>query len=148
MKWTEGKIGRVFVLRLEDKDDILSTIEKFAEEQKIRIGHVVMIGCIGEGNIITGPYDGNANPPEPIKLPLDGVHETVATGIIAPTNNGKPLLHLHGALGRAGKTTTGCLREGVSTWVVGEVIIYEINDVDDVQRLYDKETGFTLLNVK
>ena len=148
MKWTEGKIGRVFVLRLEDKDDVLECIESFAKEKCIKIGHVVMIGCIGSGSIITGPVDGDATPPEPIKLPIDGVHETLATGIIAPTKDGIPLLHLHGALGRSGKTTTGCLREGVSTWLVGEVIIYEINDIEDVKRLKDTETGFTLLNIE
>lgn len=36
---------------------------------------------------------------------------------------GQPKLHLHAALGRSGKTTTGCLRPGVKTWLVGEVII-------------------------
>jgi predicted DNA-binding protein with PD1-like motif len=62
-------------------------------------------------------------PPSPIFLPIDGAHEVVGTGVIATGEDGRPALHLHAALGRAGKTTTGCLRPGVKTWLVGEVII-------------------------
>ncbi len=39
---------------------------------------------------------------------------------------------------------TGCLRQGVTTWLVGEVILYEIIDAD-VVRVQDKQSGFELL---
>ncbi|MCX7920626.1 MAG: DNA-binding protein [Clostridia bacterium] len=146
MKAVEGKIGRVFVLRLEDGDIIPECIEKFVEEKGITTGHVTMIGCIDECDIIVGPRKTEELPPRPMSVPIDGAHEVVATGIIAPTKDGKPVLHIHGALGRAGKTTTGCLRNGASVWVVGEVVIYEIVGVETV-RLPDEKTGFTLLNV-
>ncbi len=32
MKFSEGRIGRVFILRLEDKDKIPECIEQFADE--------------------------------------------------------------------------------------------------------------------
>jgi predicted DNA-binding protein with PD1-like motif len=64
--------------------------------------------------------------------------------LLAPDENGKPVLHIHASLGRAGKTMTGCLRPGVTTWLVGEVVIYEILDVK-VARLSDPGSGFTLL---
>jgi len=41
---------------------------------------------------------------------------------------------------------TGCLRPGVTTWLVGEVIIYEITDTN-ARRLSDKASGFDLLEV-
>ena len=41
-------------------------------------------------------------------------------------------------------TITGCLRPGVTTWLVGEAIIYEITDAK-VARIKDAETGFGLL---
>ena len=50
-------------------------------------------------------------------LPIDGAHEVAAVGVIAPGEDGKPVLHIHGALGRSGKTTAGCLRPGVTTWL-------------------------------
>ena len=71
----------------------------------------------------------------------------VTVGVLAPREDGRPVLHIHAALGRSGATLTGCLRHGVSTWVVGEVILYEILD-SSAARLKDPETGFTLLEPK
>lgn len=147
MKVSEGKIGRVFVMRLEEGDIIPHCIEEFAAEKSIAVGHVTIVGAIREGQVVVGPRKTDEMPPNPMTLPVNGSHEILATGVIAPTAEGKPVLHIHGALGRSGQTLTGCLREGVSTWHVAEVILYEIEGVD-AKRLYDQETGFTLLNVE
>ena len=147
MKAVEGKIGRVFILRLEDGDKIPLCIEQFAKENHIKIGHAVIVGGIGSGQVVTGPRYSDEMPPDPVLLPVDGAHEVLATGIIAPDEEGNPVLHIHGALGRSGKTLTGCLRPGVITWLVGEVVIYEILDVE-AERIKDPESGFALLSVK
>lgn len=144
MQASEGKIGRVFILRLEDGDVVPGCIEEFAKKNKIQIASVTLIGGIGEGQIVVGPRDSNASPPDPMLLPLDGAHEVVGIGLIAPDHNGVAGLHIHAALGRAGQTKTGCLRPGVKTWVVGEVVISEILEAS-VARLPDKKTGFELL---
>jgi len=39
---------------------------------------------------------------------------------------------------------TGCLRYGVTTWLVGEVILYEILGAD-MARIKDERSGFELL---
>ncbi|MBI2831630.1 MAG: DNA-binding protein [Chloroflexi bacterium] len=145
MKASEGRVGRVFVLRLEDGDVIPACIERFAEENQILVGHVVMVGGIGSGQVVVGPrYD--KMPPEAMLLPIDAPHEVVALGVLAPGNNGKPNLHIHGALGRSGQTMTGCLRAGVTAWLVAEVIIYEIVGAK-AARVKDKKSGFELLQV-
>jgi predicted DNA-binding protein with PD1-like motif len=146
MRASEGQIGRVFIIRLEDGDAIPACIESFAEEKGISVGQVILIGGIGDGQVVVGPRRSNEMPPEPMLVPVDGVHEVVGAGIIAPDKKGKPTLHIHAALGRAGKTTTGCLRPGVTTWMVGEVIIIEILNTDAI-RIPDKKAGFELLQV-
>jgi len=146
MKATEGKIGRVFVLRLDDGDIVPECIERFAAEKSIGCGHVVLIGGIGGGNIVSGPKKSDEMPPDPMYFPVDGAHEVVGAGIIAPDKDGRPVLHMHAALGRAGKTLTGCLRPGVSTWLVGEAVIYEILGAD-AKRLPDEASGFDLMEV-
>ena len=146
MKASEGKLGRVFVIRLEDGDKIPASIERFAAEKKISVGQVILIGGIGDGEVVVGPRRTHEMPPEPMLLPVDGAHEVTGVGIIAPDKNGKPNLHIHASLGRAGKTTTGCLRPGVTTWLVGEVVIVEILGTDAV-RLPDKKATFELLQV-
>ena len=146
MKASEGKIGRVFVIRLEDGDIVPDCLEKFAAEKGIKAGHVILVGGIGGGEVVAGPRKTDERPPDPLYLPVDGAHEVVGVGIIAPDKDGRPVLHIHASLGRAGKTLTGCLRPGVSAWLVGEAIIYEITGTS-VKRLPDKESGFDLLEV-
>lgn len=146
MRACQGQIGRVFVMRLEDGDMVPGCIEKFAAEQGISVGHVILIGGIGGGEVVVGPRRSDEMPPEPMLLPVDGAHEVAGVGIIAPGEDGQPVLHIHAALGRSGKTTTGCLRPGVTTWVVGEAIIYEILGAD-VSRVMSETTGFALLEV-
>jgi predicted DNA-binding protein with PD1-like motif len=146
MKASEGKIGRVFVVRLEDGDVVPTCIERFAAEKGISVGHVILVGGIGSGEVVVGPRDSGERPPQPMLLPVDGVHEVVGVGIIAPDKGGKPVLHIHAALGRSGQTMTGCLRPGVKTWLVGEAIIYEITGAK-VARLPDKASGFDLLEM-
>ena len=147
MKASEGKLGRVFVIRLEDGDKLPDCIEKFAEEKGVSVGHVILVGGIGEGQIVVGPRYSNKMPPEPMLLPLDGAHEVAGVGVMAPDENGKPVLHIHAALGRSGQTMTGCLRPGVKTWLVAEAILYEILGAK-VKRVKDKKSGFTLLEPK
>ncbi len=146
MKASEGRVGRVFVIRLEAGDMVPACIERFAEENNIAMGHVILIGGIGGGEIVVGPRRSDERPPESMLLPVDGAHEVVGVGVLAPGEGGKPALHIHAALGRAGGTMTGCLRPGVVTWLVGEVIIYEIIGAK-VARIKDSDSGFSLLDV-
>jgi uncharacterized protein len=147
MKAIEGKIGRLFVIRLEDGDMLPGTLEKFAEKKGIKNGFVLLIGGIGSGQIVVGPRYSDEMPPDPVLLPIDGAHEVVAVGILAPGEDGRIVLHIHGSLGRSGQTKTGCLRPGVSIWLVGEAIMYEIMGVN-VRRIKDKESGFELLSIR
>jgi predicted DNA-binding protein with PD1-like motif len=144
MKASEGKLGRVFVIRLEDGDKLPDCIEKFAEKKGVSVGHVILVGGIGEGQIVVGPRYSDEMPPEPMLLPIDGAHEVAGVGVLAPDENGKPVLHIHAALGRSGQTMTGCLRPGVKTWLVAEAILYEILGAK-ATRVKDKKSGFTLL---
>ena len=144
MKACEGRIGRVFVIRLEDGDVVPECIEHFAQEKGVSVGQAILVGGIGGGDVVVGPRRSEERPPEPMLLPIDGAQEVVGVGVLAPSEDGKPILHIHAALGRAGQTMTGCLRHGVTTWLVGEVILYEILGAN-MLRVKDKQSGFELL---
>ena len=144
MKACEGQVGRVFVIRLEDGDVIPECIERFAEENGVSVGQTILVGGIGDGKVVVGPQSSDEVPPQPMLLPVDGAHEVLGIGVLAPDENGKPILHIHGALGRSGQTMTGCLRPGVTTWLVVEAILYEILGVK-ATRVWDEESNFALL---
>lgn len=147
MKASEGQLGRVFVIRLEDGDVVPDCIERFAEEKGVSVGYAFLVGGIGKGEVVVGPRRSEEMPPDPMLLPIDAAHEVLAVGILAPDEDGKPVMHIHGALGRSGQTMTGCLRPGVSTWLVAEAILYEIVGAD-AKRVYDKESDLKLLEVE
>ncbi|MFO8101606.1 MAG: DNA-binding protein [Dehalococcoidia bacterium] len=145
MKYSQGTIGRTFVIRLEDGDRLPDIIEEFAAEHGILRGTCLMIGGIDSGGtLVVGPEDSTARPPIPIQFELEGAHEVAGIGTIFPNEEGKPILHMHAALGREGRTHTGCIRLGVEAWLVTEVILLEILD-NEARRLIDEESGFELL---
>jgi uncharacterized protein len=147
MKSIEGVSGRVFVLRLDQDDLLPKCIEDFAAEKQIRLAQVVFIGGIYQGNLVTGPRKTADLQPDPIVLPVNEAHDAFALGIIAPADNGRPVLHIHGALGRSGQTITGCFQSGVSVWLVGEAVIYEILSGSTARRVVDKTAKLTLFEI-
>ncbi len=144
MEYSEGKIGRIFVIRLNDGDELPGCIERFAREKDISMAQAILVGGIGSGEVVVGPRRNLELPIDPMLVPVDGVHELVGLGVLAPDGDGKPTLHIHAALGRAGSTLTGCLRAGVKTWLVGEVILCEILGAGMARRP-DRTSGFDLL---
>jgi uncharacterized protein len=148
MKSIEGKLGRVFLLRLDHDDSIPKCIEEFAAEKQIQLGQVVFVGGIYNGSLVAGPRKTDEPRPDPIVLPVNEANDAVATGIIAPDENGRPALHIHGALGRSGQTMAGCFQKGVSVWLVGEAVIYEIlSSGPSAKRIVDKTAKLSLLEI-
>ncbi len=147
MEHSEGRLGRVFVLRLDDDDVIPASIETFAAEKGISTAHVSLLGAVGSGEVVSGPRDVTVVPASPMLLPVDGVHEVLGVGLLAPDESGEPHLHVHGALGRAGTTLTGCLRPGVNTWCMIEAVLIEIVGAH-VRRVHDLQAGVSVLRLE
>lgn len=141
---SEGSVGRVFVLRLEDGDRLPECIERFAGEQGVSRGLCALVGGIGEGRLVVGPEHPDASPVVPMLHSLEGVHEAAAVGTLFPDAEGSPRLHMHAALGREGRTRTGCIRQGIDVWKLGEFVLLEILGVR-LSRRKDAETGFEVL---
>lgn len=145
MKVSEGKTGRIFIIRLEDGDKMPEAIEQFAIKNNVSHGMCILVGGIkSDGKIIIGPEEDDALPVVPMLHQLSGVHEVAGVGTLAPDEQGKPTLHMHAALGREGETRTGCIRPGIEVWKLGEVILLEITD-NSAKRVADPKTEINLL---
>jgi len=145
MQYTEGSIGRVFAIRLEHGEQMPATLEKFASEKRIQSGLAIMVGGADDGSkLVVGPEDGSVLPVTPMLAALCGVHEVAAVGTLFPDEQGNPVLHMHAACGRQDSSITGCIRTGISTWQILEIILIEITDLD-AARINDAATGFQLL---
>ena len=146
MKFSEAKTGRAFVVRLEDGEIVHECIERFAAERGISHAALTLHGGADVGSVlVTGPQEARCPPPiAPQTTVLDGVHEVVGTGSLFPDERGQPILHVHLACGRGDRTVTGCIRTGVKTWHVMEVILVELAGCT-ARRLPDPASGFELL---
>lgn len=130
----EGKPGRIFVLRLENGDLIPDCIEEFAAVKNIKVALITIVGGVNKGRIVVGPESSSTESVEPVLREIGNQpHEIISSGIIIPDQNGKPIAHIHGALGRGEETVVGCLRNGIETWLMGEVIVQEVLGTDSVR---------------
>jgi uncharacterized protein len=146
MKHHEAKMGRVFVIRLEDGEDLHHNLERFAREQGIETAAVIALGGADDASrLVVGPENPDASPIVPMELPLQGVHEISGTGTLIRDENGEPVLHMHVAAGRSTQARTGCTRAGVQVWQVLEVIVFELLGSHTVRKI-DQDTGFVLLD--
>jgi predicted DNA-binding protein with PD1-like motif len=147
MRYTQGAIGRIFVLRLEDGDALNDTLENFARDQGLRRGLAFYLGGSADGSkLIVGPDSAHEDGIIPLVHVLAGTQEALAVGTIFPDEGGEPVLHMHAASGREGEATVGCTRAGMQTWLVGEVVLVEILGTD-ARRELDQGSGFELLEV-
>lgn len=145
MKYSEARMGRVFVIRLEDGDVVHECIERFAREKGVRTAAMVIIGGADQGSrLVVGPENGRESPVTPMVRELNDVHEVAGTGTLFPDEGGNPLLHMHMACGRDSDARVGCIREGVRVWQVMEVVMWEIAETSAV-RAMDPAVGLKLL---
>jgi predicted DNA-binding protein with PD1-like motif len=145
MRYSEAKMGRIFVLRLEDGDILHESVEAFAAEHGINAAALIALGGADAGSkLVVGPEEGRSGTIVPMERILDNVREATGVGTLFPDAQGKPVLHMHIACGREGETVTGCVRRGVKVWHVLEVILWELTDTSG-RRLLDEATGFELL---
>ncbi len=147
MKFSECKPGRIFVICLENGDIVHQEIEQFARDQSIKAASLIIIGGADkDSKLIVGPKAQAETPVSPMTYVLENVHEIVGAGTLFPDQKGNPVLHLHMACGRKSSTKTGCIRNGVKVWHTMEVILFELLESRG-RRIFDSETGFTLLDL-
>lgn len=145
MKYCQASPGRIFVLRLEQGEIVHEILEQFAEKQNITSAALIAVGGVDTGStLVIGPEDGTARPVHPMHHVLDNVHEVAGVGTLFPDKDGQPVVHMHMACGRKEATITGCIRSGVVTWQVLEIILMELVDCS-ARRMPDAATGFALL---
>lgn len=144
MKYSTGNIGRVFVAKIEDGDDLLAELKSIASLENIESGVVYVIGALKKGAMVVGPETCKL-PPVPVWRSFEDCREIVGLGTLFKDTGGQPQLHLHGALGRDDITLTGCLRVESEVYLVAEVVILELVGTGACREL-DPLSGLKLLS--
>ena len=146
MLYSEARLGRVFIIRLEHGDVVHEEIERFAREHAIRAAELVVVGGADEGSkLVVGPERGDQTPIVTLIHALQGVHEAAGTGTVFWDEEANvPVAHIHIACGRDGSAVAGCVRQGVAVWQMMEIVLFELAGTS-AARVHDSQLGFKVL---
>ncbi|MCK9299123.1 DNA-binding protein [Methanoculleus sp. YWC-01] len=141
MQYSEGQVGRIFTVRIDDGEDFLREIQRFVTAMNIQSGTIQFLGAVRSAKIVTGPKE-PVIPPSPRGEEIFGGWELLGFATIYPGEDG-PSIHLHTAAGKGIRSLAGCLREKAEVYLVIEAIITEFVGIS-ARRLPDEKTGVNL----
>jgi predicted DNA-binding protein with PD1-like motif len=141
MRYSQARMGRIFVARVDHGEDFLGEMHHILGREGISRALMLLLGALREGSLVTGPEE-PVVPPSPHWVEFGGGWEVVGIATVYPGEDG-PAIHLHGSLGRGERALTGCLRDRAETYLVMEVVIFELLDFP-VTRNRDETTGLIL----
>jgi predicted DNA-binding protein with PD1-like motif len=144
MRYTTGKIGRVFLVKFSDGDILIDQLSGLARKEKIQAATLIFLGALKTGTLVTGPKK-PVIPPEPNKVKFKDGWEVMGIGTIFTNKNG-PQIHIHTAMGKKNKTLTGCVREKSRIFLVIEAIVLELVGIKATKDI-DPKTGLNLLRI-
>lgn len=128
MQYSEGRISRIFVLRLDDGEDLIASLKKFVSEMEISSCMALFIGALKEGRVVTGPEEPTI-PPVPHWEEYREGWEVFGMATIYPSSEG-PRLHIHSSLGKGREAMLGCVRERAGVYLVVEAVLFEFSGLN------------------
>ena len=144
MKYSKGSIGRIFLLKFDNKDIVIKELDKFARREHLKCATMIFMGALKEGDIVTGPKK-PVIPPEPNWKKFKDGWEVLGIGTIF-TNKSGPQIHVHASMGKKNAVITGCVRKDSKVFLVIEAVVFEIKGVKATKEI-DPKTGLNLLKI-
>jgi predicted DNA-binding protein with PD1-like motif len=138
----KGNVGKVYIFRLSEGEDLADTIKKRAEESMVKAGMFILIGSLKEATL--GFYrDGQY-----YQKRVDGPLEIASCmGNIAIDENGETVIHAHIVVSNEKcEAFGGHLMKNSIVGVTAELIIIEFKDMA-LQRAFDEKTKLKLLKL-
>jgi len=145
MRYTQGTIGRVFLLKFDDGDVVIDELSRLARAERLKAATIVFIGALKTGHLVTGPKK-PVIPPEPNWVAFKDAWEVMGIGTIFANKSG-PQIHIHTSMGKKRNVLTGCVRKRSEVFLVLEAVIYELKGVKASKDI-DPKTGLNLLSIK
>jgi predicted DNA-binding protein with PD1-like motif len=142
MKYSEGHLGRVFILRMDDGEDLIESIQKVVKEKSVESGIVLFLGALKNGQAVTGP-EVPVIPPIPHFEAFDSAWEVFGMATVYPSSTGHKI-HIHSSMGRGRDALVGCIREKAPIYLIIEAVLMEFKGFS-ARRELDEKTGLYLL---
>ena len=144
MQYSEGRPGRVFVLRIDHGEDLIESLQMFLEKKGIESCTTLFLGALSNGQAVTGPKRPEI-PPQPNFEAYESAWEVFGMATVYPSGDG-PRLHIHSGLGRGREALIGCIREKARVYLLVEMVLFEICSLE-AERVWDEEMQLFLLTL-
>lgn len=144
MKYTQGTVGRVFLLKFDNNDILIDNLSSFVKKEKVKAATMIFIGALRKGNLVTGPKQPVISP-QPNKIIFKDGWEVMGVGTIF-TNSKGPQIHIHASLGKKNKVLTGCVRDNSKVFLVIEAVVFELKGIKAGKDI-DPKTDLNLLRI-
>jgi len=145
MQYSEGRMGRVFVLRIDHGEDLIESLKKFLSLKKIESCMALFLGALLDGRAVTGPKKPEI-PPIPNFEAYQSAWEVFGMATIYPSKEG-PKLHIHSGFGRGRDSLTGCIRDKAEVYLIVEAVLFEIYGLE-AERVLDEKMQLFLPDLK
>jgi predicted DNA-binding protein with PD1-like motif len=145
MKYKEGKLGRIFVLKFENQDDFIEETKKFIKKEKISTAFFVYLGALEQAGIVCGPRKA-VNPPVPFEENVRDGWEVFGTGSVFLNKKKEPQIHIHASMGKGKNSRMGCVRKDAKVFNVIEGMVIEVKGVKTLKDI-QPENGLNMLQL-
>lgn len=145
MKYTKGRVGRIFLLKFEDDDIVIEELNKLAKNEKIKTAVFVFLGALKKGKLVCGPKK-PVIPPEAYWVSFKDGWEVMGIGTIFSDKSGLAQIHVHSSMGKRNRVLTGCIRKDSRVFLVIEAVVFELKGVKATKAI-DPKTGINLLRI-
>lgn len=137
----EANGERTFAVILETGDEIVSSLDTFADENGLEAATFKAIGALSEATLAYFDWDRKEYLPIPVS---EQVEVASLTGDIATGPDGKPAIHVHAVLGkRDGSAIAGHLKSGTVRPTL-EIVITETPG--HLRKRFDPSIGIALID--
>lgn len=137
----EANGERTFAVILETGDEIVSSLDTFADENGLEAATFKAIGALSEANLAYFDWDRKEYLPIPVG---EQVEVASLTGDIATGPDGKPAIHVHAVLGkRDGSAIAGHLKSGTVRPTL-EIVLTETPG--HLRKRFDPSIGIALID--
>lgn len=137
----EANGERTFAVILETGDEIVSSLDTFADENGLEAATFKAIGALSEATLAYFDWDRKEYLPIPVG---EQVEVASLTGDIATGPDGKPAIHVHTVLGkRDGSAIAGHLKSGTVRPTL-EIVLTETPG--HLRKRFDPSIGIALID--
>lgn len=143
MEYIQAQPGRIFVIRIDDSEDLLESLKFVIKKENIKAGLIHLMGASSTAKVVLGPEE-KAYPPTPAWWAYDDARELLGLCIFAWEGE-EPKIHLHSGIGHHSESKVGCIREYCKVYLTIEAVIQEILS-PKIKRKLDERYNASLLS--